>query len=790
MVRGLLIVAAAALLAPTSAFAGRVQVMVRLDAPGLAQAVEKSRALRSASKERRLDLRAAPSRAYLSDLDAAHLRFERALAAAVPTARVRWNYRIVLNALAVVVADRDVDKLGKLPGVRDVLPSAGYDLDLDQSPGVIGADRLWNDPLSTRGDGMKIGILDDGVDRSHPFFNPSGYAMPAGFPKGQRAFTTSKVIVARAFPPPGASWPHASEPFDPDESGHGTHVAGIAAGNAGTPTSLGLVVSGVAPRAYIGNYRVMTVPSNVGLNGNAPEIARAVEAAVADGMDVINLSLGEHEIEPSRDVLALALNAAAAAGVVPVASAGNSGAELGEGSISSPASAARAIAVGAAAAERTSTAIASFSSIAPSPLSLRMKPDLVAPGVAILSSTPISSSGPSTGWEVASGASMASPHVAAAAALLLQRNPRWTSDQVKSALVSTATPVRNTPVARQGTGLVNVAAAAAPLIFTRPTAISFGIARPRQRVRAVVRLTDAGGGAGAWRAAIVSERGGRSELNVQVPGMLAVSLQAPAAEGPAAGVVELRRGDVVRRVPFLLVVARPDLPRPSLVLRRPGSYAGSTLGRRSHVRRYRFPDVPRRVLAGPEQVVRFVLGRSAANLGVAVTSGGVEPRIVRGDDENRLSGATALPVNTNPYSAGLDGPVPIAAVLRPRRGVYDLVFDSRSRGSRFTYRIWIGDRTPPSAHFVSTTASGGVVRVRVADGGSGVDPSSLVAAIGERRLPVSLNRTVATIGVRGLRRGTYALAFEVADRQEAKNDENVAGVLPNTRRLRATIRVP
>ena len=138
----------------------------------------------------------------------------------------------------------------------------------------------------------------------------------------------------------------------------------------------------------------MTVPSNVGPNGNAPEIARAVEAAVADGMDVINLSLGEHEIEPSRDVLALALNAAAAAGVVPVASAGNSGDELGQGSVSSPASAARAIAVGAAAAERTSTAIASFSSIAPDPLSLRMKPDLVAPGVGILSSTPFARDGP------------------------------------------------------------------------------------------------------------------------------------------------------------------------------------------------------------------------------------------------------------------------------------------------------------------------------------------------------------------------------------------------------------
>src|SRR3990172_9221804 len=102
--------------------------------------------------------------------------------------------------------------------------------------------------------------------------------MPPGFPKGQVTYTTAKVIVARAFPPHGATWRHASKPFDPEQSGHATPVAGLA--------------------------------------GNAPELVAAIEAAVADGMDVINLSLGEPEIEPARDVVALALDAAAAAGGV------------------------------------------------------------------------------------------------------------------------------------------------------------------------------------------------------------------------------------------------------------------------------------------------------------------------------------------------------------------------------------------------------------------------------------------------------------------------------------------
>ena len=75
--------------------------------------------------------------------------------------------------------------------------------------------------------------------------------------------------------------------------------------------------------------------SQFGLDGNAPEIAAAVEAAVADGMDVINLSLGEPEIEPARDVVVAALNGAAKAGVVPTIAAGNEFGDAGNGSVSS-----------------------------------------------------------------------------------------------------------------------------------------------------------------------------------------------------------------------------------------------------------------------------------------------------------------------------------------------------------------------------------------------------------------------------------------------------------------------
>ena len=179
---------------------------------------------------------------------------------------------------------------------------------------MIGATSFWSAPGVDAGAGMKIAILDDGLDQSHPFFSPAAFAMPAGFPKGQAAYTTGKVIVARAFPPRGLTWKNRNLPFDPEHSSHATHVSGIAAGNAGTLAG-NVRVSGVAPRAYLGNYKVLTVPTEgFGLNGNAPEIAAGVEAAVADGMDVINLSLGEPEIEPTRDLVALAIEGAAARG--------------------------------------------------------------------------------------------------------------------------------------------------------------------------------------------------------------------------------------------------------------------------------------------------------------------------------------------------------------------------------------------------------------------------------------------------------------------------------------------
>ena len=391
-------------------------------------------------------------------------------------------------------------------------------------------------------------------------------------------------------------------------------------------------ISGVAPRAYLGNYKVF-VETDDGLspNANSPAIVAAIEAAVADGMDVINFSGGEPEIEPSRDIVALALDAAAAAGVVPVIAAGNDYNDFGAGSVSSPANSEGAIAVGAVEITGTKREHADFSSVGPTTISLRLKPDVAAPGVNVLSSV---SGG---GWAEFSGTSMASPHVAGAAALLRQRHPAWTVEQLKSALVQSGVDSvdergRTAGPRFQGGGVVALQRADRPLLFARPTAISFGLMARGQDATQTVGLEDAGGGAGTWSVArvVFNAPGGRAVRltlppTVTVPGELNVS--ASVARGSAPGdldaYVELRRGADVRRVPVWARVTTAALARhKTLALSKPGLYRGSTLGQGSFVTRYRYPEDPSGVdvtttLRGPERVFRLRLtkpvGRTSAS---------------------------------------------------------------------------------------------------------------------------------------------------------------------------------
>jgi subtilisin family serine protease len=772
----------------------RTEVVVVLQRPALAAA---------------MGLRARRSPVYMRKLEAEQRELEHLIRRKVPSAEVRWRYRYVLDGLAVVVPHSQVGRLARLPEVARVYRSVEYHSLLDESVPLINAPQLWGPARATAGQGIKIGIIDDGVDQDHRFFSPAGFTMPSGFPKGNRAFTTAKVIAARAFPPPGATWKYASRPFDPAESEHATHVAGIAAGDYAATQRGGRPVSGVAPAAYIGNYKVLTVPTpDVGLNGNSPEIVKGIDAAVADGMNVINLSLGEPEIDPDRDIVAKAINAAADAGVVPAIAAGNDFGEVGFGSISSPGDAAKAI---TAAAVTKGAVIADFSGGGPNGIDLGFKPDVSAPGVNIYSSVP-------KGWDIFSGTSMASPHVAGAAALLLQRHPAWTPAQVKSALVLTGRPVwtdasqrHEVAPTREGGGLIDVAAANDPLLFAAPSAVSFAFLHRGGSVSVPVALTDAGGGAGAWTVTIQTQAAAGG-TTVSAPGVAPIpgSLQlhaaatAAARQGDTTGFVVLSRGVVTRRIPFWLRVAVPQLGRDRhQTLRRPGTYRGNTARGASHVGCYRYPANPSPLgippcLHGPEQVFRVVLTRPVANFGVVVLSRArgtrVQPRVVHAGDENRLTGYAGLPLNLNPYLSTFDRLSPAVGAVRPDRGAYDVVFDTASRraAGKFTFRFWIGDTKPPRLRLLARSVrAGSLLRVRVTDAGSGsgVDPASIHAALDGRGVPVRYRHGLATVSTRGLSRGRHRLVFRASDYQEAKNMENSGPILPNTRHLRASFSV-
>ena len=791
-----------------------VEVVVTLPQPPLARAVLGNRTLAAAAMtHHKLNLRAPASVGYLRMLASAQRTLQAHIHTAIPQSSVRWHYSVVANGIAVTVPQSDLHRLSEIPGAT-VWPSVTYHEQLDRTPKLIGAPTVWGPTLATAGNGIKIGIIDDGIDQAHVFFDPSNFAYPPGFPKGQTAYTTPKVIVARAFSPASNHWKYANTPFDPTYSDHATNVAGIAAGDHGTTATVegkSYQVSGIAPNAYLGNYKVLTVPTeDFGLDGNSPEIVKGIDAAVADGMDVINLSLGEPEIEPSRDIVVAAINAAADAGVVPVIAAGNDFADAGKGSVGSPGSASEAITVAASTDGDNGPAdvIAGFSSAGPTPISLQMKPDVTAPGVDILSSLP-----PSEGtWSPHdwSGTSMASPHVAGAAAVLKQRHPSWTVEQIKSALESTGDPIHpaggtgEVSTLREGGGRIDMPRADNPLVFTDPSGLSFGLVRRGTTTTKQLALTDAGGGPAPWTTSIAPQTTPTgATLSLSSPTATAgsslgvtLTVSSTAGEGDATGFVELTRGTDVRRIPYWLHVEIPKLGlEKAHVITHPGVYGGTTAGGKSLVSTYRYPEsglacncatgVPLD-LSGPEQVFQLTVTKQVANIGAVILSRAkgvkVTPRLVVAGDENRLTGYDGLPVNLNPYQ-DFGRVEPAVAAIAPAPGKYDLVFDTPAgtKPGRFTFRVWSNDVTPPSIRILARTLRrGDALRFAVTDAGSGVDVGSIVAKVDGRVLPFVYSHGV--LRFKGaLKVGTHRYTLTVSDYEEAKNMENVGPILPNTR---------
>jgi serine protease AprX len=302
----------------------------------------------------------------------------------------RYTFRR-LPAVAMEVTPTGLALLEKDPAVAGVWPDLLMHTMLDVSAPLIRAPEVW--AAGARGTGIRVGVVDTGIDADHP------------------------DLAGRI-----AASVHFAGSSPKDGNGHGTHVAGIIAGN-GT-ASEGRYV-GIAPEALICAAKVLADNGS----GLMSDVMAGVEWAVDIGAQVINLSLGSDIKSDGSDPLCQLCDAAVAEGVVVCVAAGNAG--PGEGTIGTPAAARQVITIGASTDDDQ---IASFSSRGPTKDG-RIKPDVVLPGVSIRACR---AAGTSMGTPVgdhytqASGTSMATPHAAGVAALLLQAMPDLTPAQLKA----------------------------------------------------------------------------------------------------------------------------------------------------------------------------------------------------------------------------------------------------------------------------------------------------------------------------------------------------------------------
>jgi len=559
----------------------QTSVIVELEQPplGAASGIGPGSHTTSVPQRRKLDMQSLEVKERLSAIAEEHSNFRRGLFQAFPGAIVSREFNTAFNGLAVSVPASRVDDLKRMPGVKKVYPSRQYRPVLYASVPLINAPVLW-DRLGgalEAGRGMKIAILDTGIDQTHPFLTDDSLPpaqLPPGRDAGDSEFTTRKVIVAKLYTPPGVN----ETPWD--DYGHGTHVAGIAAGIPyfdTRPYGGSVTISGVAPMAYLMNYKVMYPDGSGSAVGDTPEVLQAIDDAVLDGADVVNMSFGGSAESLSDDPLLTAIHNGSQLGVVFVVAAGNGGSS--QQTITSPGTSPEAITVGAS---DDYDALASFSSRGPN-LDLSIKPDVTAPGVYIYSSLPSYSFGSMQ------GTSMATPHVSGAAALLKQLYPSWMPAQIKSALVNTAkTPVydasgTDAPVMGRGGGRIDLAKAMDPGLLLDPPSYSFGmvnVAPDGVTFSKVITATDVTDSGGTWTISATQTvsapgldvRPSTSAINVPSNGTASFSLTLSGAAsvppGDYEGYVALQQGTRALHIPyFARVVHLPYKTHLPLVIR-------------------------------------------------------------------------------------------------------------------------------------------------------------------------------------------------------------------------------
>ena len=319
----------------------KTTAIVRLAADPLATAPSTA-----PTKGQQLNLTSSAAKSQRATIVAQRNAFKKWLQSTAPKATVTGEYDVAVNAVAVRLNGASLSTLASGPGVASAgyaatyAPSAGDDPDLSLINAIAGWRAASPSSPSTAGRGVKVGIVDTGIDATHPCFSDAGF--PATTQLGDKKFTNNKVIVAKVFANKAANLGYTAEAVQD----HGSHVAGTVACDANTPAAVdGVPVdyapSGVAPGAQLGSYNVF--PGDIE-NARSEDILNALQAAATDGMQVINMSLGGNA-HGVQDLLTTAVDNLDRANIVVAVSAGNDG--PGHYTVGSPGSAERALTAGA-----------------------------------------------------------------------------------------------------------------------------------------------------------------------------------------------------------------------------------------------------------------------------------------------------------------------------------------------------------------------------------------------------------------------------------------------------------
>ena len=592
---------------------------------------------------------------------------------AIPGSQVRWRYQLVANGMAVVVPRSELGRLSSLPGVDRIYRASATARSSTTLRGRS-ARRRSGAGARDRRPGDEDRDHRRGDRRDATFFSPAGYTMPAGYPKGQTAYTTAKVIVARAFPPrsrrrgstprsrstPRLVARHARRRDRRRQRQHTRrrrpHLGRRAARvprqlqGADDPDRRGR-----RPRRQLAGARRRDRGRGRGRHGRDQHVARrARDRAVAR-----HRRRARSQRRPS-------------AGVVSVVAAGNDYADFGRGSVGSPGASPlpRSPSAPSRRAARGRHVVASFSSSGPTPLSLQLKPEVSAPGVGILSSIPAAAirrhrarawpprTSPAPPRCSCSGTRPGRPRRSSRRSRS-PANPRSpTNARARRADDRPRRRRRREPRPRRQPARVCVAGRA----VVRPR-------RPSTTVTRQVELTDAGGGGGPWTVTLAQQRAWprrpfRSRDRDRA-GKAAGDRDDPTRHDRGAQGLHRAHARLGQAADPVLVPHRSAeafANTRTTPLGRPGVYSSTTKGGSSRVTRYFYPERPAGFgfaaeLPGPERVFRVRLAGPALNFGVVITSHAsgvsVEPRIVLAGDERRLNWICRAAVQPQSLPAGL-----------------------------------------------------------------------------------------------------------------------------------------